>query len=359
MKVLTIGRSKENNDIVVNDKKVSRNHLQLILGDNGNYLVVDLNSTNGTFVNGNRIIGQASLQSTDELRIGDTILPWQSYFANQSNGGLNYSLQSQSSKSETPYVQQPASDPKSPKGWLMYVIIAVIVVVLVGGVIGWNVYHNKEQQAELKEQLNNSKINVEKAKAEYSEAEAEYQKALAEAERLEKIAAQTQTKEALDSAIAAKKEVKAKKEHLARVNGSLDSLKTILNTIKSSNKKQADSLKNMIKDRDTLLTSAQQQIMTVKSKNQELEKTNQMYEILNGWDEKKASEFCKKQNWSATKDCAKNIIVVQFKSLENTAKGKIIEEMKKFKFTEKEESKQIESTDSQAASTETKSKNKK
>ena len=30
MKVITIGRSKEHNDIVVNDEKVSRNHLQMV-----------------------------------------------------------------------------------------------------------------------------------------------------------------------------------------------------------------------------------------------------------------------------------------------------------------------------------------
>ena len=57
MKVLTIGRSQEN-DIVINDAKVSRIHLQLVISDDGTYSVVDLNSANGTYVNGERISGE-------------------------------------------------------------------------------------------------------------------------------------------------------------------------------------------------------------------------------------------------------------------------------------------------------------
>ena len=73
MKVITIGRNKENNDVVVNDNKVSRNHLQIIRDDQGNFSVLDLNSTNGTYVNGQRISGEVPLKVADELEIGDRI----------------------------------------------------------------------------------------------------------------------------------------------------------------------------------------------------------------------------------------------------------------------------------------------
>lgn len=43
MKVITIGRSSDNN-IVINDAKVSRTHLQLVQNDSGICSVVDLNS---------------------------------------------------------------------------------------------------------------------------------------------------------------------------------------------------------------------------------------------------------------------------------------------------------------------------
>ena len=37
-----------------------------------NYYVEDMNSTNGTFLNGGRLDGEAKLNDLDEVRIGDT-----------------------------------------------------------------------------------------------------------------------------------------------------------------------------------------------------------------------------------------------------------------------------------------------
>jgi pSer/pThr/pTyr-binding forkhead associated (FHA) protein len=65
MKVITIGRNEAHNDIVVHDNKVSRNHLQMIMDDSGNFSVMDLNSTNGTYVNDRRIVGEVPLKVTD------------------------------------------------------------------------------------------------------------------------------------------------------------------------------------------------------------------------------------------------------------------------------------------------------
>jgi aspartyl protease family protein len=80
MKVITIGREL-NNNVVINDSKVSRRHIQ-ITSDGGIYRIVDFNSANGTFVNGQRIKSEMRLMSSDSVRIGNTNLPWQSYFAN-------------------------------------------------------------------------------------------------------------------------------------------------------------------------------------------------------------------------------------------------------------------------------------
>lgn len=78
MKIIKIGRSSSN-DIVVNDGKVSRMHCQIIKDDSGNYQLVDTNSENGTFVNGLRR-SEVSLNQSDIVRIGNTTLPWQTYF---------------------------------------------------------------------------------------------------------------------------------------------------------------------------------------------------------------------------------------------------------------------------------------
>lgn len=80
MIIITIGR-ETSNDIVIPDSFVGRHHLQLIKDEAGAYFVRDLDSTNGTFVNGQRIYGEVAVDEQDVIRIGNTTLPWISYFA--------------------------------------------------------------------------------------------------------------------------------------------------------------------------------------------------------------------------------------------------------------------------------------
>jgi serine/threonine protein kinase len=80
MKIITVGR-ETSNDIVIPDSFVGRHHLQLIKDEAGAYFVRDLNSTNGTFVNGQKIQGEVAVDEQDVIRIGNTTLPWISYFA--------------------------------------------------------------------------------------------------------------------------------------------------------------------------------------------------------------------------------------------------------------------------------------
>jgi pSer/pThr/pTyr-binding forkhead associated (FHA) protein len=58
-KIMKIGR-RPDNDIVVSDLGVSKQHAELRLSPTGKYQILDLGSHNGTFVNGNRI-NQAEL----------------------------------------------------------------------------------------------------------------------------------------------------------------------------------------------------------------------------------------------------------------------------------------------------------
>jgi pSer/pThr/pTyr-binding forkhead associated (FHA) protein len=66
---LTIGRSIENG-LALHHASVSRVHAALYEGTGGKWTIEDLQSRNGTFVNGRRIQRQ-SLRSTDTVRIGD------------------------------------------------------------------------------------------------------------------------------------------------------------------------------------------------------------------------------------------------------------------------------------------------
>lgn len=67
---VSIGR-KEGNSIVLTDVHVSGNHARLTIKNNVLY-IEDLNSTNGTFVNGKKISGRVKLLGNDEVKIGTT-----------------------------------------------------------------------------------------------------------------------------------------------------------------------------------------------------------------------------------------------------------------------------------------------
>ena len=58
-------------DIPVNDEKVSRKHASIVVAREGQYLVQDLASKNGTFVNGVRLT-RRNLAHNDLVRVGNT-----------------------------------------------------------------------------------------------------------------------------------------------------------------------------------------------------------------------------------------------------------------------------------------------
>jgi pSer/pThr/pTyr-binding forkhead associated (FHA) protein len=70
--VLTIGRSVAN-DLVLHDGLISRQHAQ-IRRHEGGAVLQDLDSTNGTFLNGKRISGPQALRPGDVVRLGHTEL---------------------------------------------------------------------------------------------------------------------------------------------------------------------------------------------------------------------------------------------------------------------------------------------
>jgi pilus assembly protein CpaF len=69
---ITIGRV-QGNDIVLPKGNVSKRHSRIVLKD-GKFIVVDLKSTNGTFVNGKKITAPQVIRTSDKVYIGDFII---------------------------------------------------------------------------------------------------------------------------------------------------------------------------------------------------------------------------------------------------------------------------------------------
>ncbi len=72
---IIVGRSPTA-DYVVNDRYVSKSHLEFIIYEDGSVGVRDLGSRTGTYVNGQRIVMEHRLAPHDIIKIGQTYLPW-------------------------------------------------------------------------------------------------------------------------------------------------------------------------------------------------------------------------------------------------------------------------------------------
>jgi len=66
-----IGRDISN-DIVINDSEVSRKHARLVL-QAGSFVLEDIGSTNGTFVNGQRLMGPHVLKPGELIMLGENV----------------------------------------------------------------------------------------------------------------------------------------------------------------------------------------------------------------------------------------------------------------------------------------------
>ena len=79
MRELKIGRGA-GNDIIISDQTVSRSHAILIISDS-EYSIKDLNSGNGTYINGMRVSGVSTLADNDILKVGNVVVPWKNYLS--------------------------------------------------------------------------------------------------------------------------------------------------------------------------------------------------------------------------------------------------------------------------------------
>lgn len=130
-KVFRIGRG-EQNDIVLTHRSISRSHLEVFIDPEGNIFVTDLNSSNGTFVNGQRISGSIQLKQGDILKLGaERPIKWQEWLRDVDPAKL------MEQKGEEGFLQQDPSFYIPPKNnnTVVIVVIAVIAFILIASLV--------------------------------------------------------------------------------------------------------------------------------------------------------------------------------------------------------------------------------
>ena len=75
--VLAIGRLEDNDIVIDDDSFISSHHARIEIRPDGTW-VVDLGSTNGCFVNGQRVADQRSVRKGDRIQVGSTVLEMRS-----------------------------------------------------------------------------------------------------------------------------------------------------------------------------------------------------------------------------------------------------------------------------------------
>jgi hypothetical protein len=113
MKTLAIGRDAAN-QIVLDHNFVSRFHAQLIIMDNGKVMLKDLDSTNGTFVNGNKIT-EAYLQTGDIVKCGGAFLNWADYLSGDAVPSPPSSNKPYQRERESTVIDSQAYEPSAPQ----------------------------------------------------------------------------------------------------------------------------------------------------------------------------------------------------------------------------------------------------
>lgn len=74
---LAIGRLEDNDIVIDDDSFISSHHARIEIRPEGTW-VVDLGSTNGCYVNGQRVADERSVRKGDRIQVGSTVLEMRS-----------------------------------------------------------------------------------------------------------------------------------------------------------------------------------------------------------------------------------------------------------------------------------------
>lgn len=139
---LTIGRDSSNS-VAINDAEVSRKHARLTF-QGGKFVIDDLGSTNGTFVNGQRLVGPVVLKAGDVVSLGEQIVLM--YDAINADPGATVAVSRKAVPSAPPaqpyspspaYSAQPANAPKRNMAPIFIGVGAFLFICLCIGFFWW------------------------------------------------------------------------------------------------------------------------------------------------------------------------------------------------------------------------------
>jgi predicted component of type VI protein secretion system len=104
------------NDLVISDEKVSRRHARLY-SEGDQFVVEDLGSTNGTFINGARLSGPHLLRVGEQITFGETSIVSYERIDSDPNATVMSTISASPSTQHAPQpaVNAPPPPPKHPK----------------------------------------------------------------------------------------------------------------------------------------------------------------------------------------------------------------------------------------------------
>ena len=159
MKQIKIGKASTN-DIIINDNSVSREHLEVFIDSYNNVFITDLDSTNGTFVNGIKIEKSVKLEVLDVLKVGNSLVQWPRFLLENDNFNDIYETLTDSPIKINDNLNSNIFLSKI-KGINKYFFIAIFMIALltVFAVFG-NLKNSNENKTILEPTENNNSINL-------------------------------------------------------------------------------------------------------------------------------------------------------------------------------------------------------
>lgn len=150
MKIIKIGKASTNDIVINGDPTVSRVHMQMFIDDEANVFVTDLESMNGTFVNGVKIFGSVKLNTYDILKIGNSLVNWKELLLDDVDAQGAYETIVDENKQnllissdDIDVYEQSSKTSNRRKKKTKYIWYATAFLVVIGGL---NVYFNSDSQ---------------------------------------------------------------------------------------------------------------------------------------------------------------------------------------------------------------------